>query len=65
MHKTDTIKGISKQSFVHCVWAEEVDIDANTSQPHDRRAIKGSQVMEVNATLNQVIAAISNGLSFH
>ncbi len=65
MHKTDTIKGITKQSFVHCVWAEEVDIDANTDQPHHRHATKGPQVMEVNSTLTRVIAAISKGLSFH
>ena len=65
MHKTDTIKGISKQSFVHCVWAEEVDIDVNTAQSHDRHDSKGPQVMEVNSTLTRVIAAISKGLSFH
>ncbi len=65
MHKTNTIKGITKQSFVHCVQADEVDIDANTVQVHDTHTAKGPQVMEVNSTLTRVIAAISKGLSLH
>jgi len=65
MRKTDTIKGITKQSFVHCVQAEEVDIDANTALPHGIHTTKGLQVMQVNSTLTRVIAAISKGLSLH
>ena len=65
MHKTDTIKGITKQSFVHCVWAEEVDIDADIAKPHHMHTAKGPQVMEVNSILARVIAAIGKGLSFH
>ncbi len=65
MKKTDTLKGITKQAFVHCVWAEHIDIDANIAKPHGQHASHAPQVMDVNSTLTRVFSAISNGLSLH